>query len=69
MDAEDVATFLKVSTSMVYKLRREGALAGIQIGALWRFAPEVVRAYARRGEAPPTGGAPVTPISSRRKRG
>lgn len=67
MTAEDVAAFLKVSLSMVYKLRREGALRGVQIGSLWRWNPEVVRAYAR-GETTPDPGAPVVPIRGRRRR-
>jgi excisionase family DNA binding protein len=66
MTAEEVAAFLKVSLSMVYKLRREGALPGVQIGALWRWAPEVVRAFSR-GEGP-SPGAPVVPLSRRRRR-
>ncbi len=45
--AEDVATFLRVSLSMVYKLRRMGALPAVRVGALFRFQPDEVRAYAR----------------------
>jgi excisionase family DNA binding protein len=47
--AEDVAAFLRVSLSMVYKLRRMGALPAIRVGALFRFQPNEVRAYARGG--------------------
>lgn len=68
MTAEDVAAFLRISLSMVYKLRREQKLPGIQVGALWRFNPDAVRAFAR-GELPPPGpGAPVVPINGRRRR-
>ncbi len=45
--AEDVAAYLRVSLSMVYKLRREGALRCSAIGKLFRFDPDDVRAYAR----------------------
>ena len=45
--AEDVAAYLKVSASMVYKLRREGKLPFVGVGALYRFDPEVIRAYVR----------------------
>jgi len=45
--AEDVAAFLRVSLSMVYKLRRMGALPAVRVGALFRFQPDEVRAYAR----------------------
>lgn len=55
--AEDVARFLKVSISMVYKLRREGRLPGIGVGALWRWNPDVVRAFVR-GEL----GTTVVPL-------
>lgn len=44
--AEDVAAYLKVSLSMVYKLRRSGALPHVAIGALYRFQPDAVRAFA-----------------------
>ncbi len=45
--AEDVAAFLRVSLSMVYKLRRMGTLPAVRVGALFRFQPDEVRAYAR----------------------
>lgn len=68
MTAEDVAAFLQISVSMVYKLRRGQKLSGVQVGTLWRFNPEHVRAFAR-GELPPPGpGAPVVPIAGRRRR-
>jgi excisionase family DNA binding protein len=43
--AQEVAQMLRVSLSMVYKLRRSGALASVQIGSLYRFNPEAVRAF------------------------
>lgn len=64
LTAEEVAGVLKVSLSMVYKLRRQGALRGVQIGALWRFQPEVVRALAA-GEAPPPSGGTVVSLGRR----
>jgi excisionase family DNA binding protein len=45
--AEDVARFLRVSLSMIYKLRRTGALPAVRVGALFRFEPDVVRAFGR----------------------
>jgi excisionase family DNA binding protein len=45
--AEDVAAYLRVSLSMVYKLRREGRLPSVAVGALYRFNAEDVRAFAR----------------------
>jgi excisionase family DNA binding protein len=68
MTAEDVAAFLRISLSMVYKLRREQKLPGVQVGSLWRFSPEHVRSFAR-GELPsPALGASVVPITGRRRR-
>jgi len=51
LSAEEVGPILKVSVSMVYKLRRSGALPSVQVGALHRFHPEDVRAF-MRGERP-----------------
>ena len=45
--AAEVAAFLRVSLSMVYKLRREGKLQAIQVGSLYRFNSEHVRAGVR----------------------
>ena len=54
MTAEEVAAVLRVSESMVYKLRRSGALPAVRVGVLLRFHPDVVRAYSRN-ELPPRG--------------
>ena len=51
MNAETVAEKLNVSVSMVYKLRRSGALPSVQVGALHRFHPDDVRSL-MRGERP-----------------
>jgi excisionase family DNA binding protein len=51
MTAEAVAEKLSVSLSMVYKLRRSGALPSVQVGALYRFHPADVRSF-MRGERP-----------------
>ncbi len=49
--AEDVAAFLRVSLSMVYKLRRMGTLPAVRVGALFRFEPDRVRAFTRTDPA------------------
>jgi excisionase family DNA binding protein len=66
MTADEVAQVLRVSVSMVYKLRREGRLRGVQIGALWRFSPEFVRAIAR-GETVPELEAAILHFGHRRR--
>lgn len=50
-DANDVASFLKVSRSWVYLKANAGELPCRRIGALLRFEPDAIRAYVR-GEAP-----------------
>jgi excisionase family DNA binding protein len=68
MTAEEVAQFLRISLSMVYKLRKEGTLPGIAVGALWRFHPEQVRAFSRGGLGSSASDSPVVPLSGRRRR-
>jgi len=58
----DVAAYLRVSRSWVYHRAEVGELPCLRIGALLRFDPEEIRAFAR-GERPP--GAKVIPMRSR----
>ena len=51
--AGDVANFLRVSRSMVYKLRRTGTLPAIRVGVLFRVGPDAVRAFTRTDPARP----------------
>jgi excisionase family DNA binding protein len=46
-DANDVANFLKVSRSWVYQRAEAGLLPYLKVGALLRFDPEEIRAYAK----------------------
>jgi excisionase family DNA binding protein len=63
-DAEDVASYLKVSRSMVYKLGQAGDLPCLRVGACLRFDPAVVRAFAR-GELRGRPGGGVVRIGPR----
>jgi excisionase family DNA binding protein len=45
LTAEQVAAFLGCSAELVYKLRRQGRLRAVKLGALYRWRPEVVRAF------------------------
>jgi len=45
-DVNDVANFLKVSRSWVYQKAEAGQLPYLKVGALLRFDPEEIRAYA-----------------------
>jgi excisionase family DNA binding protein len=49
--ANDVATYLKVSRSWVYHRCESGELPCLRVGALVRFEPERIKAYAR-GDRP-----------------
>jgi excisionase family DNA binding protein len=50
-DAQDVAQYLKVSRSWVYHRAEAGELPCLRIGALLRFDPKAIHAFAR-GESP-----------------
>ncbi|MBI5536553.1 MAG: helix-turn-helix domain-containing protein [Deltaproteobacteria bacterium] len=50
-NANDVATYLKVSRSWVYHRAESGELPCVRIGGLLRFVPDDMRAFAR-GERP-----------------
>ncbi len=58
-DAKDVADFLKVSRSWVYQKAEAGLLPYLKVGALLRFDPTAVKAWAR-GES--AGIARVVPL-------
>ena len=50
MRADEVAAHLRCSVEMVYKLRRMGRLRAVRLGALYRWKPEVVRAFLEAAE-------------------
>jgi excisionase family DNA binding protein len=47
-DANDVASYLKVSRSWVYHRAEGGQLPHLRVGGLLRFDPTAVRAFARK---------------------
>lgn len=49
MDVQEVAAFLSVSKSMVYKLAEQEALPAVRIGRLIRFGRRDVAAFVQRG--------------------
>jgi excisionase family DNA binding protein len=53
-DASDVAKYLKVSRSWVYHRAESGELPCLRVGALLRFDPQAIHAFAR-GESPRAG--------------
>lgn len=64
-DANDVASFLKVSRSWVYHRAECGELPHLRVGGLLRFEPDVILAYAR-GETRPKALPLGTPLLERR---
>ncbi len=50
--ATDVAQYLKVSRSWVYHRSESGELPYVRIGALLRFQPNAIRAYAEQSATP-----------------
>jgi excisionase family DNA binding protein len=44
---EDLAEYLKISKSTLYKLAQEGALPGQKVGRHWRFHREAVDQWLR----------------------
>lgn len=49
MDVREVAEFLRVSKSMVYKLAETGCLPAVRIGRLVRFTRRDVDSFVRAG--------------------
>ncbi len=60
----DVADFLQMSTSWVYKMAEAGLLPVRRIGANLRFSPDEIRAYAA-GTFTPTSGIALLKRPSR----
>lgn len=49
---DDLADYLKISKSTLYKLAQEGALPGQKIGRHWRFHRDAVDQWLRMDSAP-----------------
>jgi excisionase family DNA binding protein len=45
LTAEEVAAHLNCSVEMVYKLRRQGRLRAVRLGATYRWRLEVIRTF------------------------
>jgi excisionase family DNA binding protein len=58
-NANDVASYLRVSRSWVYQRAESGELPCLHVGGLIRFDPATVRAFAR-GEIQPTKVLPFS---------
>ncbi len=45
LDSEEAAGLLKVHPKTLQKMARNGEIAGVQIGKLWRFRASVLNAW------------------------
>jgi excisionase family DNA binding protein len=57
MTAGEIAEYLRLPRSTVYKLAQEGRLPGFKVGRLWRFRREAVMQWVREQEQAVTSQA------------
>ena len=50
MTIDDLAQYLKLSKSTLYKLCQEGKVPGAKVGRHWRFHRETIDAWLARGD-------------------
>lgn len=50
MTAEEIAEYMRLPQSTVYKLAQEGKLPGFKVGRHWRFRREAVMQWIREQE-------------------
>jgi len=55
MPVQEVAEYLRIPKSTLYKLAQEGKIPGQKVGRHWRFHREVVDEWLRKGELPKKG--------------
>lgn len=60
MTLEEVARYLRLHPSTVYRLAREGIIPGFKLGSQWRFNRERVDRW-MAGQEAAWGGRPETP--------
>lgn len=53
----DLAKYLKISKSTLYKLAQEGNLPGVKVGRHWRFHKDAVDAWLMRNPIQRSSGA------------
>ena len=59
---DELAAYLKISKSTLYKLAQDGALPGLKVGKRWRFHKEAeIDALAKEPAADPHKGSEVIP--------
>ena len=58
MTIDELAEYLKISKSTLYKLAQEGKLPGQKIGKRWRFHKYAIERWVQNG--PPRGDSEAT---------
>lgn len=56
MTMDELAAYLKISKSTLYKLAVENKLPGTKIGKRWRFHKDAIDAWVKSGLDPKRGG-------------
>jgi len=57
MTMDELAEYLKISKSTLYKLAQDDKLPGTKIGKRWRFHKDAVDAWVKHGLSPERTGA------------
>lgn len=57
MTMDELAEYLKISKSTLYKLAVENKLPGTKIGKRWRFHKDAIDEWVKNGLDPKRGGA------------
>ncbi len=58
MTVDEVAQYLRVSRSTVYRLLRDGEVPASKVGGYWRFRRHVIDRWLSRNEAATFSGQP-----------
>jgi excisionase family DNA binding protein len=58
MTVEEIAEYLRVSRSTVYRLLRDGEIPASKVGGYWRFRRHVIDMWLSRNEAATYSGQP-----------
>lgn len=53
---DELAAYLKISKSTLYKLAQQSKIPGQKVGRHWRFHREAIDRWLQRGEGDGTGG-------------
>ncbi len=49
MTAQELSTYLKITTTTIYKLAQQGEIPSFKVGSEWRFKKELVDRWLEKG--------------------